>query len=84
MQASSHPKVLFDKLPVLWFLPQKDRLQDSTDVYTCPLYKVPSRKGTLSTTGHSTNYIISIELPCSDTPDVPVKAGVAAFLALQD
>lgn len=84
LQAPSRPKVLFEELPVLWFLPQKDRLQESTSVYICPLYKVPSRKGTLSTTGHSTNYITSIELPCVDPPDVPIKAGVAAFLALQD
>ncbi|CDJ66341.1 Dynein heavy chain 3, axonemal, related [Eimeria necatrix] len=81
---SSRPKILFEELPVLWFLPQEDRVQESTSIYMCPLYKVPSRKGTLSTTGHSTNYITSIELPCIDPPDVPIKAGVAALLALQD
>ncbi|KAL8275068.1 hypothetical protein Esti_000947 [Eimeria stiedai] len=82
--APSRPKVLFEKLPVLWFLPQQGGERDSAAIYMCPLYKVPSRQGTLSTTGHSTNYITSIELPCVDPPDVPVKAGVAAFLALQD
>ncbi|OEH74384.1 dynein heavy chain related protein [Cyclospora cayetanensis] len=82
--APSRPKVLFEELPVLWFLPQKDRVPESASVYMCPLYKVPSRKGTLSTTGHSTNYITSIELPCVGSPDVPVKAGVAALLSLQD
>ncbi|CDI85223.1 hypothetical protein EPH_0053350 [Eimeria praecox] len=80
----SRPKVLFDELPVVWFLPQKDRVHESSTIYMCPLYKVPSRKGTLSTTGHSTNYITSIELPCFDPPDVPIKAGVAALLSLQD
>ncbi|CDJ34396.1 uncharacterized protein EMH_0001030 [Eimeria mitis] len=82
--APSRPKVLFDELPVVWFLPQRDRVHESRTVYMCPLYKVPSRKGTLSTTGHSTNYITSMELPCFDPPDVPIKAGVAALLALQD
>lgn len=76
--------MLFEELPVVWFLPQKDRVHESKTIYMCPLYKVPSRKGTLSTTGHSTNYITSIELQCFDPPDVPIKAGVAALLSLQD
>ncbi|KAL8439659.1 hypothetical protein Efla_004567 [Eimeria flavescens] len=82
--APSRPKVLFEELPVLWFLPQQDRQQDCTAIYMCPLYKVPSRQGTLSTTGHSTNYITSIELPYVGPSSVPILAGVAAFLALQD
>ena len=48
-----------------------------------PLYKVVSRQGTLSTTGHSTNFILFLEIPTKDNADVWVKAGVAVFTSLR-
>jgi dynein heavy chain len=47
------------------------------------MYKVLSRTGTLSTTGHSTNFVMYLEVPSSTEPEVWIKAGVAAFLALR-
>jgi len=55
-----------------------------TGVYRCPMYKVLSRRGTLSTTGHSTNFVLMIELPSKEEQDVWIKAGVAVFLALRN
>ena len=57
------------------------------------MYKELSRKGTLSTSGHSTNFVMRIELP-SDREDfineggfsdqaVWVKAGVGAVCSLK-
>ena len=52
-------------------------------MYSCPLYKVVSRAGTLSTTGHSTNFVMDILLKTQEDPQNWVRAGVAAFLSLR-
>lgn len=46
-------------------------------------YKVVSRAGTLSTTGHSTNFVMWFEFASDREEDIWIKAGVAAFLALR-
>jgi len=61
------PKQLFSTLPVLWLKPFKNLKEEPTDVYYCPLYKVVSRAGTLSTTGHSTNFVMDILLPSDNS-----------------
>merc|ERR1712193_372825 len=64
------------------FVPTADR-KPPPSTYECPVYKVLSRKGTLSTTGHSTNFVRDMALPSREDPDVWIRAGVAAFLALK-
>eukprot|EP00403_Amphidinium_massartii_P005819 CAMPEP_0178381688 /NCGR_PEP_ID=MMETSP0689_2-20121128/6115_1 /TAXON_ID=160604 /ORGANISM="Amphidinium massartii, Strain CS-259" /LENGTH=1395 /DNA_ID=CAMNT_0020001885 /DNA_START=8 /DNA_END=4194 /DNA_ORIENTATION=- len=54
--APSHPKELFAMFPVVLFKPELD-WKPKEGRYACPIYKVLSRKGTLSTTGHSTNFV---------------------------
>eukprot|EP00746_Dinoflagellata_sp_MGD_P065558 gnl/MRDRNA2_/MRDRNA2_27306_c0_seq1.p1 gnl/MRDRNA2_/MRDRNA2_27306_c0~~gnl/MRDRNA2_/MRDRNA2_27306_c0_seq1.p1 ORF type:complete len:1713 (+),score=337.76 gnl/MRDRNA2_/MRDRNA2_27306_c0_seq1:612-5141(+) len=83
---ASRPRELFTKLPVIWFLPGPNRTLPcgAAQVYGAPLYKVLSRQGTLSTTGHSTNFVVCVDLPTTEHPDTWVRAGVALFLALSD
>lgn len=56
-------KELYSELPIMHFMPMENRVQKEEGVYECPLYKVVSRTGTLSTTGHSTNFVQFIDLP---------------------
>lgn len=79
----SKPKQLYTELPLIWFLPKRNREKPEAGIYNCPVYRVLSRTGTLSTTGHSTNFVMYIELPSKDDEAMWVRGGVAAFLALR-
>lgn len=79
----SDPKKLFVDVPMINLVPQVDRVTPKSGIYNCPVYKVLSRSGTLSTTGHSTNFVMMMELPTFETEDKWIKAGVATFLSLR-
>lgn len=83
MLAESDPKKLFVDLPLLHFVPVAERAEPETGIYHCPVYKVLSRTGTLSTTGHSTNFVLYLEIPSDQDQDSWIAAGVAAVLALR-
>ena len=63
----SLPKLLFDSLPIIQLVPLKKLEFKVKSTYTCPVYKTSARRGTLSTTGHSTNFVLYIHIP-TDKP----------------
>ena len=100
--AEQRAKQLFELMPIIWLKPirradleaaERDRderaAQRDPNVhsrYRCPVYKTSERRGVLSTTGHSTNFVLPIMLPIHHDQPVQhwVKRGTALLCQLDD
>lgn len=77
----SRPKELFTAFPIIWLKPEQHRAPPER-AYRCPVYKTLQRAGTLSTTGHSTNFVMDVELPSAEAESHWINRGVALFCSL--
>ena len=72
--------------PLVMFKANKEdeQPQNVQDIYECPLYRTSARAGTLSSTGHSTNFVTSVSLTSDKPAEFWVMRGVALLCQLDD
>lgn len=81
--------ILFVPMPIIQLSPEMvadiPKMITDGNLYPCPLYKTSERKGTLSTTGHSTNFIkyFTLGQPEEDANHWTTR-GVAMLCMLDD
>jgi dynein heavy chain len=80
--SESRPKELFTEFPVMWLRPEQHRKRPESGIYDCPVYKTLTRAGTLSTTGHSTNFVMYMEIPSDQEQGWWINRGVGLFTSL--
>uniref|UniRef100_A0A1I8P355 AAA+ ATPase domain-containing protein n=1 Tax=Stomoxys calcitrans TaxID=35570 RepID=A0A1I8P355_STOCA len=73
---------LYSRMPTIRFIPCLELTPGKR--YEAPLYKTQARSGVLSTTGHSTNFILSILLESSYPPDFWILRGTALVSSVAD
>jgi len=84
---------MFSSMPIIWLeplvpavlKPANDKISQKAGCYRCPMYKTTTRAGTLSTTGHSTNYVVCLDVNHGGQGEEKwTNAGVAMFCMLDD
>ncbi|KXS09529.1 hypothetical protein M427DRAFT_128896 [Gonapodya prolifera JEL478] len=82
----SFPMEMYSTMPLVRFLPtQTPQIADGQNkLYVAPLYKTAARAGTLSTTGHSTNFVLSINVPSDRPQEYWIAKGCALLCQLSE
>lgn len=71
------------EFPLIWLEPVLDEDLNNEKAFACPLYKTSVRAGELSTTGHSTNFVLYLHLTSEVSQDWWIRRG-AALLCMTD
>ena len=80
--AESLPSVLYDEVPCIWLKPMRAEEYKPGPHYASPVYKTSIRAGTLSTTGHSTNFVCYLDVPSLKSADHWIRRGCAMLCML--
>ena len=73
---------LISDFPAIYLIPSKKKISLKPTDYLCPMYKTAVRAGTLSTTGHSTNFVLAVHLPTDNFNAFWVLQGTALLTQL--
>ena len=74
------PKIV--NRPIIWFMPVLPEERHPRAVYQCPLYKISSRVGTTTLTGHDSNFVMYVLLPVTVEDSHWTRRGVALLTQL--
>ena len=74
------PGQIYSEAPYMHLKPTNNNTQMNNNFYQCPVYITAQREGVLSTTGTSTNFVVSLPLPTKDPPNHWIQRGAAMLL----
>ncbi|XP_050428284.1 dynein axonemal heavy chain 3-like [Adelges cooleyi] len=79
-----YPKIVHDTVPVIWLKPGIKTQFLKKSSYESPIYKTSARRGVLATTGHSSNFIMFIDLKTDRHENHWINRGTACLCQLDD
>ena len=63
---------------------KQEQDEEELNFYECPLYRTSLRASSLTSTGHTTNYVTAVNLPSVQPADYWITRGVALLCQLDE